>query len=141
MPESEEVLDRKRLEWELSLARDDIRSNAWFHGSISRSEAENLLTSDGHFLVRNQSGRSDQHVLSCRSRGHCLHFVITCVTQNERKGFTFEDEIFDSVSDLITSYVGNKRPISAASMAVIVTPVNRRKALSDREFYKSISIF
>ena len=137
MVESEEVLTRRRLEWELSLPSEDIRSNAWFHGSISRSEAEQLLTSDGHFVVRNQSGTTDQHVLSCRSSGHCLHFVISKVNQNERIGFAFEEEVFDSVSALITSYVGNKRPVSAASMAVISTPVNRTHPLTDIEFYKS----
>ena len=143
---SEDLLIRKRLEWELSLSWTDIRSNAWFHGSISRSKAEQLLVSDGQFLVRTCSAKPDDYVLSTRNCGHILHFVISRVvfqanTDYQSIRYTFEDDYFDSVSDLITFYVGNRRPISMASMAIITTPVNRTHPLTDLQFYKSIAQF
>jgi hypothetical protein len=126
---------RKRLEWELSLDWTDIRSNGWFHGSINRSSAEHLLQSEGQFLVRECSSRTNDYVLSCLHCGHHLHFVISKVilqpnTVYERIQYSFEDECFDTITDLITFYVGNKRPISLASNAVITTPVNRTQPLT-----------
>ncbi|CAG2102043.1 unnamed protein product [Medioppia subpectinata] len=113
----------------------DIRSNAWFHGSIPRSKAEHLLSTSGHFLVRNCSSRHDDYVLSTRSGGHVLHFVISRVVMNantdyQKIRYSLEDDSFDSITDLITYYVGNKRPLTLASMAVITTPVNRSHPLT-----------
>lgn len=44
--------------------------------------------------------------------------------------YRLEDEPFDSVSDLVTFYVGSGRAISAATGAKITTPVNRTQPLS-----------
>lgn len=43
----------------------------------------------------------------------------------ERYQYQFEDEAYDTVADLITSYVGSGKPISAASGARIQYPANR----------------
>lgn len=51
-------------------------------------------------------------------------------TVYEKIQYQFEDDCFDTVPDLVTYYVGNKRPISAASGAVICKPVNRSMPLS-----------
>lgn len=55
-------------------------------------------------------------------------------TVYERVQFQFEDEPYDTVSDLITYYVGSGKPISALSGARIQTPKNRLLPLS---FYAS----
>lgn len=133
-----EELSRKRLEFELSLSWTDIRSHAWYHGKVERSLAEQLLANEGHFLVRDCSTRTGDYVLSCLSSGHFLHFLISKLvlqpnTVYERIEYTFEDECFDTITDLITFYVGNKRPISVASNAVITTPLNRTIPLTSDE--------
>lgn len=46
-------------------------------------------------------------------------------TVYERYQYQFEDEAYDTVADLITSYVGSGKPISAASGARIQYPANR----------------
>lgn len=51
-------------------------------------------------------------------------------TVYERVQFQFEDEAYDTVSDLITYYVGSGKPISALSGARITTPKNRMHPLS-----------
>lgn len=64
------------LEWEFSLPSDHIISHGWYHGALSRTAAENLLQQDREFLVRESSSQPDNYVLSCRSNGQHLHFVI-----------------------------------------------------------------
>ncbi|XP_041987611.1 breast cancer anti-estrogen resistance protein 3 homolog isoform X2 [Aricia agestis] len=124
------------LEWELSLPSDQIISHGWYHGALSRTSAENLLQQDREFLVRESSSQPDNFVLSCRSNGQHLHFVIQRIvvhpeTVFERYQYQFEDEAYDTVADLITSYVGSGKPISAASGARIQYPANRMVPLSN----------
>ncbi|XP_077505333.1 breast cancer anti-estrogen resistance protein 3 homolog isoform X1 [Amblyomma americanum] len=126
---------KKALEWELGLDSRDLRSHAWYHGTIPRQRAEELMTADGFFLVRDCVSRPGDYVLTCCWKGAPLHFVINKVvlqpfTVYERVQYQFEDDCFDTVPDLVTFYVGNKRPISAASGAVVSRPVNRSMPLS-----------
>ncbi|XP_050294522.1 breast cancer anti-estrogen resistance protein 3 homolog isoform X2 [Anthonomus grandis grandis] len=126
---------RKALEWELSLDNRDLRSHAWYHGAIPRARAEEIVREDGCFLIRDCTSQPGNYVLTCRTKGHPLHFVINKVflqpeTVYERIQYQFEDEAFDTVQDLITFYVGSGKPITVASEARIQTPVNRMYPLS-----------
>uniref|UniRef100_A0AAR5Q376 SH2 domain-containing protein n=1 Tax=Dendroctonus ponderosae TaxID=77166 RepID=A0AAR5Q376_DENPD len=130
---------RKALEWELSLDGRDLRSHAWYHGAIPRARAEEIVQEDGCFLIRDCTSQPGNYVLTCRTKGHPLHFVINKVflqpdTVYERVQYQFEDEAFDTVQDLITFYVGSGKPITVASEARIQTPMNRMYPLS---FYAS----
>ncbi|XP_076255078.1 breast cancer anti-estrogen resistance protein 3 homolog isoform X3 [Rhynchophorus ferrugineus] len=130
---------RKSLEWELSQDGRDLRSHAWYHGAIPRARAEEIVREDGGFLVRDCTSQPGNYVLTCRTKGTALHFVINKTfiqpeTVYERVQYQFEDEAFDTVQDLITFYVGSGKPITIASEARIQTPVNRMYPLS---FYAS----
>ncbi|KAJ1519937.1 hypothetical protein ONE63_004172 [Megalurothrips usitatus] len=126
---------RRLLEWELSLDSQDLRSHAWYHGAIPRHRAEEIVECDGDFLVRDCASQPANFVLTCRSRGAALHFVISKVvlqpdTVYERVQYQFEADAYDTVPDLVTYYVGSGKPISAASGARISTPRNRLYPLS-----------
>ncbi|XP_064463573.1 SH2 domain-containing protein 3C-like isoform X2 [Ornithodoros turicata] len=126
---------KRALEWELGLDSTDLRSHAWYHGTIPRQRAEELMTAEGVFLIRDCISRPGDFVLTCCWKGSPLHFVINKVvlqpfTVYERIQYQFEDDCFDTVPDLVTFYVGNKRPISVASGAVVTRPVNRSMPLS-----------
>jgi len=58
-----------------SEAAADLKSEIWYHGPISRIDAETLLVNDGDFLVRESKG----------SRGQ---YVLTGMQQNSKKAFT-----------------------------------------------------
>ncbi|XP_075214377.1 breast cancer anti-estrogen resistance protein 3 homolog isoform X2 [Lycorma delicatula] len=138
-PSADPVQLKKALEWELSLDGRDLRSHAWYHGSIPRTRAEEILTENGDFLVRDCASQPGNYVLSCRSKGQGLHFVINKVviqpdTVYERVQYQFEDDAYDTVPDLITYYVGSGKPISTLSGAKISKPRNRLYPLS---FYAS----
>lgn len=42
----------------------ELQNEVWFHGQISRAEAEKLLQNDGDFLVRESPNSDGQYVLS-----------------------------------------------------------------------------
>ncbi|XP_065163465.1 breast cancer anti-estrogen resistance protein 3 homolog isoform X2 [Atheta coriaria] len=138
-PTMDQLALKKALEWELSLDNRDLRSHAWYHGAIPRARAEEIVRDEGCFLVRDCTSQPGNYVLTCRKNQQALHFVITRQilqpdTVYERVQYQFEDDPFDTVADLITSYVGSGRPITSLSGARISTPVNRMYPLS---FYAS----
>lgn len=74
--------EKELLEWELSLQSSDLRAHAWYHGNITRLDAEGLLQEEGEFLVRDStsSGRPGDFALSCVWKGAILHFLIQKVS-------------------------------------------------------------
>ncbi|XP_056403449.1 breast cancer anti-estrogen resistance protein 3 homolog [Hyla sarda] len=134
MPSPTEAL-KKELEEELKLSSEDLRSHAWYHGPLSRQEAERLLKTDGDFLIRDSLSSPGDYVLSCVSKMQVLHFKIIAVTLRPRQGFSrvlyqLEQDQFDNIPALVRSYVGDRRPLSESSRAVIVNPINRTGPLS-----------
>ncbi|KAM9296877.1 breast cancer anti-estrogen resistance protein 3 homolog [Gastrophryne carolinensis] len=134
MPSSSEIL-KKELEEELKLSSEDLRSHAWYHGPLSRQDAEKLLKNEGDFLIRDSLSSTGDYVLSCVASRQVLHFKIIAVTLRPRGGisrtrYQLEQDQFDNIPALVRSYVGDKRVVSESSGAVIVNPVNRTGPLS-----------
>ncbi|XP_039341693.1 breast cancer anti-estrogen resistance protein 3 isoform X3 [Mauremys reevesii] len=121
---------KKELEEELLLSSEDLRSHAWYHGRIPRQVAESLVQRDGDFLIRDSLSSPGNFVLTCQWKNISQHFKIhrTVLRLNEaycRVQYQFELESFDSIPGLVRCYVGNRRPISKQSGAIIFQPVNR----------------
>ena len=75
----ETVALKKALEWELSLDSRDLRSHAWYHGPIPRQRAEEIVQREGDFLIRDCVSQPGNYVLTCKTKGPTLHFVINKV--------------------------------------------------------------
>ncbi|XP_008835698.1 breast cancer anti-estrogen resistance protein 3 isoform X2 [Nannospalax galili] len=121
---------KKELEEELRLSSEDLRSHAWYHGRIPRQVSENLVQRDGDFLVRDSLSSPGNFVLTCQWKNLAQHFKInrTVLRLSEaysRVQYQFEMESFDSIPGLVRCYVGNRRPISQQSGAIIFQPINR----------------
>lgn len=109
---------------------EDLASQPWYHGPLSRQKAEALLQQDGDFLVRASGSRAGRPVISCRWQGSALHFEVLHVALRPRPGrpsalFQLEDERFPSLPSLVRSYVIGQRPLSRATGAVASRPVIR----------------
>lgn len=78
-PTQETLALKKALEWELSLDSRDLRSHAWYYSAIPRQRAEEIVQNDGDFLVRDCVSQPGNYVLTCKSKGTVLHFVINKV--------------------------------------------------------------
>ncbi|GFS78327.1 breast cancer anti-estrogen resistance protein 3 homolog [Nephila pilipes] len=126
---------KRALEKELCLDSSDLRSHAWYHGTILRQRAEELVSQNGSFLVRDCISQPGDFVITCKWNNVPLHFIIKKVILNpdtvyERFQYCFEKESFDSIPDFITYYVGSRCPLSEASGVIISYPVNRVMPLS-----------
>ncbi|XP_074118818.1 breast cancer anti-estrogen resistance protein 3 isoform X2 [Sminthopsis crassicaudata] len=130
MDRSPEKLLKKELEEELQLSGEDLRSHAWYHGRIPRQVSESLVQRDGDFLVRDSLSSPGNFVLTCQWKNTAQHFKIskTVLRLNEaycRIQYQFDQESFDTIPGLVRCYVGNRRPISQQSGAIIFQPINR----------------
>ncbi|XP_052221241.1 breast cancer anti-estrogen resistance protein 3 homolog isoform X6 [Dreissena polymorpha] len=118
----------------------DLKSKAWYHGSVSRQRAEGLVTKNGDFLIRDCISNPGNFVLSCCWKGGPLHFVINSTLFDQGPGklpkvsYHFEELYFSSVQELVQYYMDECKTITDISGAVITTPIARSMPLS---FYDS----
>uniref|UniRef100_A0A3B3U144 SHC-transforming protein 1 n=1 Tax=Poecilia latipinna TaxID=48699 RepID=A0A3B3U144_9TELE len=100
-----------------------LQNEIWFHGSLSRKEAERLLTRDGDFLVRESGTTPGQYVLTGQQGGQPKHLLLVDPEGVVRT----KDHRFGSVSHLISYHMDNRLPIvSAGSEVFLQQPVERR---------------
>ncbi|KAI5620510.1 SHC-transforming protein 1 isoform X1, partial [Silurus asotus] len=100
-----------------------LQSEPWFHGPLSRKKAEKLLSKDGDFLVRESSTTPGQYVLTGQQGGQPKHLLLVDPEGVVRT----KDHRFESVSHLISYHMDNRLPIvSAGSEVCLQQPVERR---------------
>ncbi|XP_067099986.1 SH2 domain-containing adapter protein F-like [Osmerus mordax] len=109
----------ERVDPSLSLERQ-----VWYHGAVSRSEAEMLLTlcKESSYLVRNsQTCRSD-YSLSLRS---CKGFMHMKFTQSADGRFVLGENSppFSTIPEVIHYYTTHKLPIRGAEHLSLLYPV------------------
>ncbi|XP_036399447.1 SHC-transforming protein 4-like [Megalops cyprinoides] len=101
-----------------------LQREAWYHGKMSRREAESLLMDSGDFLVRESSSTPGQYVLSGLQGGTAKHLLLVDPEGMVRT----KDHIFDSVGHLIRYHMDNQRPIvSCGSELCLKQPVIQKQ--------------
>lgn len=56
--------------------KQQLKHEVWYHGCVSRSEAESMLAKDGDFLVRESQGSPGQYVLTGMNHGITKHLLL-----------------------------------------------------------------
>lgn len=94
-----------------------LESEIWYHGPITRAEAECLLQKDGDFLVRESTNTVEkQYVLSGMQNNNKKHLLLIDPEGVVRT----KDKIFNSVSHLIEYHYENALPIISAESALVL---------------------
>ncbi|CAB1352048.1 unnamed protein product, partial [Coregonus sp. 'balchen'] len=105
-------------------AQEELEGQAWYHGEMSRRDAEKLLLDDGDFLVRKSTTNPGSYVLTGMHNGLAKHLLLV----NPEGTVRTKDHIFDSISHLIGHHRDNSLPIvSAGSELCLKQPVGNRK--------------
>uniref|UniRef100_A0A8D2PYG5 SHC-transforming protein 1 n=2 Tax=Varanus komodoensis TaxID=61221 RepID=A0A8D2PYG5_VARKO len=102
---------------------EQLRREPWYHGRMSRKEAEQLLQANGDFLVRESTTTPGQYVLTGLQGGQPKHLLLVDPEGVVRT----KDHRFESVNHLISYHMDNRLPIiSAGSELCLQQPVERR---------------
>ncbi|KAG5683262.1 hypothetical protein PVAND_012553 [Polypedilum vanderplanki] len=102
--------------------RSQLLIENWYHGPISRAQAELLLKNDGDFLVRESQGSASGQFVLSGLNGNPKHLLLI-----DPEGIVrTKDKIFDSITHLINYHWSNHLPIiSSDSCLLLRTPVIR----------------
>ncbi|CAG0912585.1 unnamed protein product [Notodromas monacha] len=101
-----------------------LQRQGWFHGAISRKDAEHLLrmTKEGSFLVRNSESSQKGFSLSLKSPRGFMHMRIS----EQKKGEYVLGEFskpFTNIPDMVYHYVRNRLPIKGAEHMSLRYPI------------------
>lgn len=101
---------------------EGIESHDWYHGKISRSEAEYLLNSgvDGSFLVRESESTPGDYTISLRFEGKPMHYKV--VKTDQGMYYVMDDVQFNNLVELVDSHMSNPDGLIVA----LKHPVPRR---------------
>ncbi|XP_059610712.1 SHC-transforming protein 1 isoform X1 [Phlebotomus argentipes] len=120
--QTRDLFDMQPFSLSAEVQRSQLITESWFHGAISRPVSENLLKSDGDFLVRESQGTPGQYVLTGMQSASPKHLLLIDPEGVVRT----KDRIFESISHLINYHWTNSLPIiSAESALVLRTPILR----------------
>ncbi|XP_062452071.1 SHC-transforming protein 2 isoform X2 [Rhea pennata] len=102
---------------------EQLRREPWYHGKMSRRDAEKLLQMDGDFLVRDSITNPGQYVLTGMQGGQPRHLLLVDPEGVVRT----KDVLFESISHLISHHQQREQPIVAAESELHLRQVVRRK--------------
>ncbi|XP_062927103.1 tyrosine-protein kinase Fes/Fps isoform X1 [Mobula hypostoma] len=105
-----------------------LTQQAWYHGAIPRMETQQLLTTEGDFLVR-ESQNKGEYVLSVMSGGQCRHFII----QHSDSQYRFDGDSFPTIPLLIDNLQKTRQPVTKKTGATLIRPVVKDKWVLDHE--------
>lgn len=101
-----------------------LERQVWYHGSLSRSEAESLLTlcKESSYLVRNSQTCRNDYSLSLRS---CKGFMHMKFSQSADGRFVLGENSppFSTIPEVIHYYTTHKLPIRGAEHMSLLYPV------------------
>lgn len=105
-------------------AQEELEGQPWYHGKMSRRDAEKLLKEDGDFLVRKSTTNPGSYVLTGMHNGLAKHLLLVDPEGTVRT----KDHVFESISHLIGHHRDNNLPIvSAGSELCLLQPVERKQ--------------
>ncbi|XP_072409016.1 SH2 domain-containing adapter protein F-like isoform X3 [Chiloscyllium punctatum] len=101
-----------------------LGSQTWYHGAISRTDAENLLRlcKEASYLVRNSETTKNDYSLSLKSNQGFMHMKLTR-TKDSKYILGLNSPPFDSVPEIIHYYSSRKLPIKGAEHMSLLYPV------------------
>ncbi|XP_034051511.1 SH2 domain-containing adapter protein F-like [Thalassophryne amazonica] len=101
-----------------------LERQVWYHGALSRSDAENLLTlcKESSYLVRNSQTCQNDYSLSLRS---CKGFMHMKFTQSSDGRYVLGENSppFSTIPEVIHYYTTHKLPIRGAEHMSLLYPV------------------
>ncbi|XP_060640934.2 SH2 domain-containing adapter protein D isoform X1 [Anolis sagrei] len=101
-----------------------LENQTWFHGTISRADAESLLTlcKEGSYLVRNSETSRNDFSLSLRSSQGFMHMKFTRTKEN--KFILGQNSApFDSIPEVIHYYTSQELPVKGVDHFALLYPV------------------
>ncbi|KAJ8290018.1 hypothetical protein GJAV_G00007800 [Gymnothorax javanicus] len=103
-----------------------LEKQSWYHGCVSRQEAESHLQSckEASFLVRNSESGTSKYSIALKTSQGCVHII---VAQTKENGYTLDQSscVFSSIPEVVHHYCTQQLPFNGAEHMTLQHPVPR----------------
>lgn len=97
----------------------------WYHGAITRAEAESRLQPcrEAAFLVRNSESGNSRYSIALKTSQGCVH-IIVAQTKDSKYTLNQTSAVFDSIPEVVHYYSSEKLPFKGAEHMTLLYPVH-----------------
>ncbi|KAI1885943.1 hypothetical protein AGOR_G00208960 [Albula goreensis] len=103
-----------------------LEKQSWYHGCVTRQEAESQLQSckEASFLVRNSESGTSKYSIALKTSQGCVHII---VAQTKENGYTLDQSscVFPSIPEVVHHYCTQRLPFNGAEHMTLLHPVPR----------------
>ncbi|XP_061108696.1 SH2 domain-containing adapter protein E [Conger conger] len=103
-----------------------LEKQSWYHGCVSRQEAESQLQSckEASFLVRDSESGTSKYSIALKTSQGCVHII---VAQTKENGYTLDQSscVFPSIPEVVHHYCAQQLPFNGAEHMALQHPVPR----------------
>lgn len=106
-----------------------LEKQSWYHGSVSRQQAEAQLhrCREASFLVRDSESGTSKYSIALRTSQSCVHIIVAQTKSSKGLGYTLDQSscVFSSISELVHHYCTHRLPFTGAEHMTLLHPVPR----------------
>ncbi|XP_044065249.1 SH2 domain-containing adapter protein E isoform X1 [Siniperca chuatsi] len=106
-----------------------LEKQSWYHGSVSRQQAEAQLQRcrEASFLVRDSESGTSKYSIALKTSQSCVHIIVAQTKSVKGLGFTLDQSscIFSSIPELVHHYCTHRLPFTGAEHMTLQHPVPR----------------
>ncbi|XP_038581408.1 SH2 domain-containing adapter protein E-like [Micropterus salmoides] len=103
-----------------------LEKQSWYHGCVTRQEAEFQLQSckEASFLVRNSESDNSKYSIALKTSQGCVHII---VAQTKENSYTLDQSscVFPSIPEVVHHYCTQRLPFNGAEHMTLLHPVPR----------------
>ncbi|XP_061598265.1 SH2 domain-containing adapter protein E-like [Cololabis saira] len=103
-----------------------LEKQSWYHGCVTRQEAEFQLQSsrEASFLVRNSESDNSKYSIALKTSQGCVHIM---VAQTKENGYTLDQSscVFPSIPEVVHHYCTQRLPFNGAEHMTLLHPTPR----------------
>nr|XP_020743043.1 SH2 domain-containing adapter protein E [Odocoileus virginianus texanus] len=104
-----------------------LEKQPWYHGAITRAEAESRLQSckEAGYLVRNSESGTSRYSIALKTSQGCVH-IIVAQTKDSKYTLDQTSAVFDSIPEVVHYYSNEKLPFKGAEHMTLLHPVHSK---------------
>lgn len=106
-----------------------LEKQSWYHGSVSRQQAEAQLQRcrEASFLVRDSESGTSKYSIALKTSQSCVHIIVAQTKSVKGLGFTLDQSscVFASIPELVHHYCTHRLPFTGAEHMTLQHPVPR----------------
>ncbi|KAM3872940.1 SH2 domain-containing adapter protein E [Diretmus argenteus] len=106
-----------------------LEKQSWYHGSVSRQQAEAQLQRcrEASFLVRDSESGTSKYSIALKTSQSCVHIIVAQTKSSKGLGYTLDQSscVFSSIPEVVHHYCAHRLPFTGAEHMTLQHPVPR----------------